>query len=244
MTTFLVWYKLIFIAPFAAAGLFALATIAGGFEAHGDGDHDVGGHDTDHDAPSDHNDSHSENSHQTAHSPWLHLASFLGVGAMPLTLLMMLYCLSWSVSGWCLLILVEEYLGNPESYAWIICAIAALVTITLVHIASKTLRRYIPKTETHVTQYLGMIGTPATTLYAMEGGAIGQIRFRDSSGLIHEARAQLTSNMDSLPADTNVFILDYDPEERIFTVGTEKSNTLCISANNPPEHPSSSVIKK
>jgi hypothetical protein len=139
------WYNLIFVLPFTGALLY-LAMLAAGLSAHGaDSDADLDVH-----AGTDFGVEHgvevpAAHGHAEAHGATAVL-TFLGVGRVPISILLLSLCFLWGFAGWASNRLLGELLPLPALLVASL-AIAAASSVLGTGLLARVLARAIPASE-------------------------------------------------------------------------------------------------
>lgn len=144
--------------------------------------------------------------------------SFLGVGKVPLSLLIICFCLTWGFVG---------YVSNhtfahvlpPYMYVWVSFAIAMVVSLLGVKVTSGILARLIPNFVTDVVAREQLVGSQATVTLPI-GLTAGTAQLYDERGGFHEVRCITASGQDQIHSGTPVVLLDYNEKERVYVVRT------------------------
>jgi membrane protein implicated in regulation of membrane protease activity len=211
----------------------ALMQIVAGFgdhdadaDADGAPDHDV---DIDHDIDSDidHDIDHDVD-HDTAHPdahPQLEVGhaggaggalSALGIGRVPLMLVMMSFLGSFGAVG----LIANSLVSLGGSYpAWgllVVLVASVLVALPLTGGLSRTFGRFASRSTTAVTfeQLVGRVGTVVTPSVS---ATYGRVTVRDAHGSLHTVYAVVEAG-EALPERSEVALVRYDPAERHFVV--------------------------
>jgi len=149
MTELLQWWNLIFVLPFIGALFYILMLITGAVSA----DHDAGidgGVETDadigHDADLDH-DAGLEHIHDLEPGMLTRALSFLGIGRVPLSIIIISFCFLWGFCGFASNTLLSPILPSVI-FVWASMAIAFVVSLFLTRILANVMTRIMPATET------------------------------------------------------------------------------------------------
>jgi hypothetical protein len=213
------WQYLIFLLPIAFGALYLLllaSGLSGGTES-GDADASVG-----HDLGVDHGDvAHGDIGHaQVEHAGADHefhpgvfdtVISFLGIGKVPISILMMSYCFVWGTVGMASLTM----LGEPSVGKAIGIAVAASVLVT--RYLAIGIAKVVPSVETYHTPQSTLVGLGGEVLYAITGTS-GIVRVRDVNDNLRDVPCRVGAGDKSIPAGTKVVLFHYDPAKKVFFV--------------------------
>jgi len=216
------WQSLIFLLPIVAGALYlilmALGLSWGEHGAGGDLGHDVGldhGADVDHGADLDHGTDvdHGVDAHPGALAG---IASFLGVGKVPLAILGMSYCFVWGAAGLASL----TWLGPQAVWTAVALALAAAVFVTR-HLAAG-IARLVPSVETYSTPARALVGLRGEVLYEVTDRS-GVVRVCDPENTLHDVAGRISAGGAPLGAGTTVVLKRYDAAAGFFYVDVEES---------------------
>jgi membrane protein implicated in regulation of membrane protease activity len=213
------WQNLIFVLPMSAALLYVVLLASGlSFGDHGDvsvehdldvgADHDLdAGHDVSGDG--DHAGDTGESAHGHPHVLGT-LLTLLGVGKVPLSILMLSACLTWGAAG----LILNVVLGTASMQR--VVTFAALAAVVGTRLLAEGLAVLLPKEESYHTPKAKLVGEVGQVLYTVTRTS-GTVRLQDPSGNLVDLDCR-TSGEDSIPAGARVVIQEYDPSADVFFV--------------------------
>jgi len=165
-------------------------------------------------------DTHS--AHEPIHVPtgsleiFYRLFSILGVGRVPLMLVLSIFCLIWGAAGVGANQIFAVVLRTPALYVWpsMICAflIASVSTSGL----SQLISRMVPQLETYGTEEELLVGRIARAAYDLDASPGSAFLLDDQQNRI-QVRCR-THDGSVIPGGAELLLLEYDPPSRIFTV--------------------------
>jgi membrane protein implicated in regulation of membrane protease activity len=221
MTELLQWWNLIFVLPFVGALFYILMLVSGAVSADHDAELNVGVEadvDIDHDVDLDH-DAGLEHVHDLDPG-WLARAmSFLGIGRVPLSIIMISFCFLWGFSGFASNTLLAPILPSIM-FVWASVAIAFVVSLSLTRILASVMTRIMPATETYAVsleQLVGKWGEAVTTI----DETFGQAQVHDDAGVLHTVQCVVKSGETTIPRGSQVILLFFNKTRSVFFVGTE-----------------------
>ena len=213
------WQYLIFLLPIAFGTLYLLllASGLGGGSESGDADASAG-----HDLGMDHGDiahgdlGHADAGHAGADhdlSPGLFgmVVSFLGIGKVPMSILMMSYCFVWGAAG----IAGLTMLG--ESSVTRAIGIAAAGSILVTRYLAIGISKLVPSVESYSTPLATLVGLGGEVLYAITDSS-GSVRVRDAGDNLRDVPCRVGPGDASIPAGTKVVLFHYDAAKKVFYV--------------------------
>lgn len=224
------WWNLPFVLPFAAGVVYLIlmalgGDLLGGVEADADADVDADlGVDHDFDHGIEHSVGHEG---EIDHEPSLALKalSFLGLGKVPISLLMMSFCFVWGISGWISNQFLESILRIPEIYFWFSLSIAGLSSIVLTRYLARGLAKIMPATESYVISMKDLVGKRAETRYPVTSNS-GSATLYDIYNNLQEVSCRVETGEERIPANTQVILVHYDEQEKVFLVRRDQLETI------------------
>lgn len=208
------WQNLIFVLPMAAAMLYILLMALGiSLGEHGDLDvgHDVD-LDVDHDVHVEVGD-HGDGGHggHGGHGSLLGSAlGLLGVGKVPLSILLLSLCFVWGATG----LVLNQFLGveaMPRTLAF-----AALAAVVGARLVAEGLGALLPREETYHTPKAELVGQVGEVLYEVTKTS-GTVRLSDPSGNLLDLDCRAQTDERFKPG-AKVQLLEYDPATDTFFV--------------------------
>ncbi len=197
---FLTWHTLVFILPLGI-GLALLFGSAAGLADFG-GDLDV---DADADADAD---------GETETSWFAAALSLLGVGRVPLSILLMTAAFTFGGVGLVVKALFAAALG-PNAAAGVALGIALLATPVLTGAAAHWLARLLPSTETYASPMDALVGkTGVATLDISRDFGIAHVTDEDGT----QMRIRCRTYDGAIEAGSPVLVTEYDSDQHEFTV--------------------------
>ncbi|MBI4438118.1 DUF1449 family protein [Candidatus Uhrbacteria bacterium] len=206
---FLAWYNLIFLIPLATGVLLIFGSMAGiGSDADtdADADHDVNNGGIGHEVGHDHNDESR---------PFLSVLSALGVGKVPLSIVLMILFLLFGGIGMMANFLMAGFIAVFEPFAFVSVAAGFFGAIFLSGPLARLLNRYMPSTETYGDTKGQMVGKTGTLELAADEER-GWAQVRDSSGSIRQIKCRTGGG--TLAKGTEIVVVRYDSRTDLYTV--------------------------
>jgi hypothetical protein len=207
MNALLSWQSVIFYIPLAVGILLVVGWAMGALHHHDigggpDGDHDVGhgaGHDAEHD-----------------HDGFMERAlSLLGVGRVPLTVLVMIASLYFGGIGLICNMLLAG-LGLPGwLFGTISVGVALVGTITLAGATARLLGRVLPTTETYLITRQAFAGCTGKLLLPADASS-GYAQVKDREGNVHNIKCR--TNGATLAKGREILVVEYDEETQVYVV--------------------------
>lgn len=232
----LAWYNLVYLIPLAIGVVAAFGAGLG---------HDAGGHDADHDHDlTDHNAGHSlGHDHDSEHNSkglrqvdavpvarvkqrqplWRMVLSLLGMGKIPLSILLMMGPLLFGGTGFTINMLLDNL--HPLLSFAISFPLATTVSIVLTSFLGSLIGRYMPALETANTTANDLIGSMGKLTLPTSDTNVGLAQVYDRYKRMHQVRCK--TRIGALPKGGDILIVDYDETTAVYVV--EQSELLLIS---------------
>ncbi len=232
---FLEWQNVLFELPVIGAMMMALVTAfgGGGHEAQADHDvsvdHDVGlGHDVDaHAVVAEHGLEHGvehtvehEHSHEVAEqdaNPFLKALTFLGLGRVPISVIMVSFGLLWGFTGYTANQLLAPVLRWPLFYVWFSLAAATFVAVFGSRILAHLFARFMPSMQTYVSSSQSLVAQIGIVRITV-GEQFGTVQVHDAFGNLLEVPCRVPPGHAAIPAGNRVVLMKYLPGERLYIV--------------------------
>jgi len=232
------WWNLIFVLPFGLAllylGLYTVSGVTFG-ESDLDADHDFGAdadadadadsdanvdhdidHDVDADADADH-DADTDAEQEAPVSPALAGMSWLGVGKVPLSIVLMVLLLTWGGTGLlCNLLLLPR--GATATAVSVPMAFLAAILVT--HWVSWFIGRYLPLYETTAKRRHALLGATGEAIFPIDQ-RFGMASVRDDTGDLYQVPCRADNQ--PIPKGSTVKLVSYNGKQGIFYVTLTES---------------------
>ena len=226
------WWNAIYVLPFglALAYLFAYALSGWTFgdadaphgdlhgQPHVDVHDDVGGHELPHHPPihTPATDLDADSDVGGAKSTLLQGVSWLGVGRVPLSILLMVLFLSFGAIGFVTNQLFMDLLSDGlVAVASLPAAVIGSLAITAA--VGNSIARWLPMTESSARPRRELVGLRATAVFAIDD-LHGMAMVRDSGGDRYQVACRVLPDREAIPGGTEVVLVKYAAEPGVFYV--------------------------
>jgi membrane protein implicated in regulation of membrane protease activity len=226
------WWNLIFLLPFALALFYlALYTVSGitfgdsdldaqadldtdaDLDADGDLDHDLDAdHDLDHDADAD-------SDHGANESPALAVLSWLGVGKVPLSIMLLVLLLTWGAVGF---VANAALATRGATAAWVSIPLAATSSLFITRTVVMLIARYLPLYETTARRRHALLGSTGEAIFAIND-KFGMAAVRDDTGELFQVGCRVEHD-EAIPKGSTIKLVSYNAKQGLFGVIREESN--------------------
>jgi membrane protein implicated in regulation of membrane protease activity len=218
MLNILAWWNLVFLLPLALGVLLLVASgLTGALDSgHGDAGHADSGHGDAGHADGDGDTSHDLHAeHDTDGYGFGDLLHTLGVGIVPLSLLMPAFLLTFGVLGITAnrLLAVESSSGSRFWLALLIALLFGLVGMALLGAA---FRKFLPTNE-RATGNKDLIGKTGKVIFGVSNTE-GTIQVRDMTGTLHQLPARVRDGQGDIASGQEVLLVGFDSEHGCFIV--------------------------
>jgi hypothetical protein len=218
------WYNIIFLIPLTI-GLLMIIGSALGVLGHGEVGHDIGhdmehdvghdtGHDNDHSAKSGHAGALDLNA-DTAHGFFSWTLSFLGIGRVPFSVLLMVCSILFGGIGMSVNYMIMPLLKAASIIALFSIGASCVVTFFLTGAIARLVNRLMPSTESYNVTKRGLIGATGKIVIAANPDN-GFADIRDKYSGIQRIDCRCLNGL--LPIGTEIVVIDYREEDGRFVV--------------------------
>jgi hypothetical protein len=197
------WHNVIFYIPLAV-GLLLILGSAFGVHDH-DAGHAGGHHDAAHDASHDHGPD----------SLFARGFAMLGVGRVPITIVLMITSLYFGGLGITLNTLLASSGLAPWLYGPISIAGAFVGMVVLGGATARLIHRHLPTSETYSLSVHHFAGCRGTLLLPADASS-GYAQIKDPEGNVHNIRCHTTAG--TLPKGAAILVVEYDEETKAFVI--------------------------
>ena len=213
------WWNLIFLLPAVAALLYLLLLALGALPAEGD-------HGDVHMEPGLHVEIHGAHieihpgdlpddlAHDVSHDsdPFRGALSLIGVGRIPLSLVLMSFLFLWGFFGWVGNQVFGSLLPSPALFLWPSLAVALVGAGAFTRFLAIRLGRVMPSTESYGASTRELVGRIADVRYAVTESS-GTVQLYDTYGTMHEVPARVLPGEAPIPSGERVVLWRYDGDE-------------------------------
>lgn len=187
---------------------------------------DSGGHDLahGHDAAHAGHQSHHGESHAHGHQDdfFMRLLWLLGVGQVPITLLIGVFLLCWGTFGMLANQILAGILKYPAAYILPSMGITFVASSIITRSMAAIVGKFLPTTENYAISRFELIGSLGRTVYTT-GPSTGTVHIYDKNGTVHRVQAKTVGDETPIPSATDVIVVDFDDTDKRFIV---KQSTL------------------
>lgn len=206
------WQNLFFALPFVGALLYVLLMALSGVGA----DHDI-----DHDVEVDHDVEHGgiEHDHELEPSMLMRALSVLGVGRVPISIIVTSLCFTWGTSGWIMNMILHNVFP-AGIYVWISLVVAFFSSIIFTRLIAIGMSKIMPSTTSFGVKHRDLVGRIAESDTEISD-TFGQASLRDDSGVLMRVSCRVKKGADPIPRNTQVVLMYYDKANETFLVNSE-----------------------
>jgi membrane protein implicated in regulation of membrane protease activity len=201
-------------------------------DADADVDHDID-HDVDTDADADADaDSDSDAEHDAEHetasngssssSVW-HAMHLLGVGSVPVSMVLLFLLLTWGGIGFLTNQAARPHVAQPWMVAAVSLPIAALGSLLITSILTRTIGKYMPMRETYARRRHELLGSTGEAIYEIDE-KFGMVSIRDDHGDLFQVPCRLEQGYGAIPKGGRVKLVAYDKGQSLFYVLPDAKN--------------------
>ena len=188
------WWNLVFVLPALGALLYLPMTTVGLAPVEG---HDV---DVDVDVDVD-GDLHADGDHGILHDA----LGAIGVGRVPLSLVLMSFAFLWGFFGWVGNRIFGTLLATPVLFIWPSLLLALVAASVLTRFLAVRLGRLMPATESYGAGNRELVGRIGDVRYPLTETS-GSVQLYDTFGTLHEVPARVMPGEAAIPAGAKVVL--------------------------------------
>jgi membrane protein implicated in regulation of membrane protease activity len=236
------WWNLVFIAPFLLAlvylGVYAVSGLTFGdadadtntdFDHDADVDHDIDADadadmdadaDADADVDADHDidaDADADtDSESGGGSSILAALSWLGVGRVPLSIILMVLLLSWGAIGFAVNVICQPQVSQAWRAALFALPLALIGSIAVTAGVSALIVRYVPLHESSARRRHELLGCVGEAVFAINESS-GVVTVRDEDGNLFQVSSRVAQDATPIPKGARVKLVSYRAAGHVFT---------------------------
>jgi membrane protein implicated in regulation of membrane protease activity len=215
------WYNAIFLISISVGLLMIIGSALGAF-GHGDVGHDLGhdvshdaGHDTGHDQDARGRANALDLNADAAHGIFSWTLSFLGVGRVPFSIILMMLALIFGGTGMSVNYLIMPIIAKSSVFAILSLGIALVATFFLTGALARLVNRLMPSTESYNVSKDSLVGRTGEVVIE----ASSDNGFADVHDRYHGIqRIECRSLNEVLPIGTEIVVIELREEDKIFIV--------------------------
>lgn len=159
---------------------------------------------------------HHEHSHASHDNAPSRIIMLLGIGQVPITLLIGVFLLCWGAFG----LLANQLFGilhYPGIYIWPSLALTFVVSSAITRSMAAIVGRLLPGEETYGVTRFQLVGSLGKTVYPTTE-VTGTVDIKDQSGTVHRVQAKVEPGKEDIPGGSDVIIVDFDEDDKRFVV--------------------------
>lgn len=200
----LAWQNVVFYLPLAVGLLLIFGSVLGLHDHHAGHDAGAGGH-----------DGAGHESHDGHDSLFARAFALLGVGRVPLTVVLMISSLYFGGLG----IICNTFLSSaglaPSFYGPISVAVAFVGMVALSGATTRLIQRHFPTSESYPISRQDFAGCSGTLLLPADRSS-GYAQVKDREGNVHNIRCRTMQG--ALPKGAAILVIEYDEDSKTFTI--------------------------
>jgi len=138
--------------------------------------------------------------------------SFLGIGRVPLSILLMAFLITFSIIGWSINQILMPWVRTPAIFFPISCVSAFVLGICAMKLVASVLGRYLKPIETAAVSRTSLTGRIGTTSIVVTP-TFGQVLVRDDHGTQHKVVCRVAEDAETIPAGRRVLLIRFTRED-------------------------------
>ena len=153
--------------------------------------------------------------HAGGPSPLAAALGFLGLGKAPVSILILMLLIAWSIIGFVVNQLAYAVAPNEWLPPLLSLPLAFVGSLLATAGLARLLGRYMPSTETYVHRKDQLVGRHGTAIYAITD-QFGLASVHDTGGDLFQVPCRTAAGAAQIPATARIVLFDYDAERSIF----------------------------
>jgi hypothetical protein len=238
------WWNLIFLLPFGLAllylGLYTVSGVTFGegdfdadhdFDADADADGDFEAHDAeaaaDHDADASADadqDADTDHDSDDTGSGRFSALTWLGVGKVPLSILLMVLLFTWGATGFFVNVFLAERGGRAVLVSLPAAAVASLLLTRLI---SAAMARWVPLNETTARRRHALLGSVGQAVFAIDH-KFGMASVRDDLGDLYQVPCRVGEEQEPVAKGSAVKLVAYNAKLGLFYVKSHDPKAAAV----------------
>jgi hypothetical protein len=143
--------------------------------------------------------------------------AWLGVGRVPLSLLVMFLLLTWGALGFMSNYLLSTRGARADQAVLLSFAVALVGSVLLTRLLGRLMVRYLPLNETTARRRHELLGLNGEALYAIND-RFGMAAVRDDRGELYQVPCRVEAGSDIIAKGTVVRLVGYSAKDKLFYV--------------------------
>ena len=187
-----------------------------GHDIDADADHDFGADaDADADADTDHDAGGDQDGDAGGHSSVFAALTWLGVGRVPLSIVLMVLLLSWGAIGFATNVLARDLFADPGRLIMLSLPAALAGSMLVTGGISKAIVKLIPLNETFAHRRHELLGSVGEAVFMIDQAG-GVVMVRDEEGNLSQVAARVQEGEGPIAKGNKVRLVAYDGPRKLF----------------------------
>ncbi|QOV88652.1 OB-fold-containig protein [Humisphaera borealis] len=142
---------------------------------------------------------------------------WIGVGRVPLSILLMVLCLTWGVSGFLFNQSFRDYFERPWQVTFVSLPAAVLLSLLVTRLVVRSIDRWLPLDETTARRRHDLLGLRGVALYDISD-KFGMVTLRDDRGELHQVPCRVADGHGPIAKNQPVVLVAYNARENLYRV--------------------------
>jgi membrane protein implicated in regulation of membrane protease activity len=171
--------------------------------------------DADHDA--DHDAEHDVQGGDGGPSPITELMLWLGVGRVPVGLVLMVLLFTWGIVGFITNNVLRPVMPRDWMVAFVSLPLALFGSAMATRTVTGLIAKYMPLTETSAKRHEALLGQVGEAMYAIDH-TFGMASVRDKTAGVMQVPCRVGSDYEMIAKGSSVLLVSYDASDKMYTV--------------------------
>jgi hypothetical protein len=146
---------------------------------------------------------------------------FLGLGRVPITIVLVCFSAIWGVTGFASNLLLNKALPIPMLFVWVSIVLAFLAALLLTRYITIGVARFMPSLETYGVTRSQLTGREGIARYDIND-AFGEAQVRDSYGNLQIVNCRTAPGREKIPAGTKIYLLEFRENDGYYIAVSEE----------------------
>lgn len=151
--------------------------------------------------------------------------AWVGVGRVPLSLVLMVLLLTWGFIGF----VTNQFLRDSTPRVWMIplvsLPVAAVGSVLATRTLTRAMSRLMPTEETYAKRRSDLLGEVGEAVYAIDE-RFGVAAVRDDRGTLHQVACRVEPGAMPVRKGSKVLLVSYDADRNIYHVMPDDGGVL------------------
>jgi membrane protein implicated in regulation of membrane protease activity len=146
-----------------------------------------------------------------------HAMHLLGVGSVPVSMIVMFILLTWGGIGFLTNQIAHEFVAEPWKVALISLPIAGFGSLMITSVLTRLIGKFMPMRETYARRCHELLGSSGEAIFPIDE-KFGMVSVRDDHGDLFQVACRLRPGTAAIPKGASAQLVGYSAKERMYYV--------------------------